>query len=51
MKESFEDVLQRSRNEGISDLNCIVFKLPIDLDFSHLIEFNRKIDFILNNCT
>ena len=51
MKESFKDVLRRSRNEGISDLNCIVFKLPFDLDFSHLIEFNRKINFILNFCT
>ena len=51
MKESFKDVLRRSRNEGISDLNCIVLKLPFDLDFSHLIEFNRKINFILNFCT
>lgn len=43
LRNSFERVLKKSENEGLSDMNCLVFKVPIDLDFSHLINYNRKI--------
>lgn len=41
LRQSFEKVMKKSEDEGLSDLNCIVFKVPIELDFSHLINYNR----------
>lgn len=42
MKKSLDNVLKKSNAEGISDLKCIIIKVPIILDFSHLIDYNRK---------
>ena len=42
LNNSLEKVLKRSEEEGLSDLNCIVIKVSLELDFSHLINYNRK---------
>jgi hypothetical protein len=42
VKRSFEEALKVATDEGISDLNCAVFRLPFHLDYSKIIDFNRK---------
>lgn len=42
LKEAFDRVIKKSEVEGITDLNCISIKVPIELDFSNLINYNRK---------
>ena len=43
LKNAFDEVIKKSKAEGITDLNCIVIKVPIELDFSNLINYNRKV--------
>lgn len=42
LKSVFDEVIKKSQLEGITDLNCVVFKVPIELDFSNLINYNRN---------
>ena len=46
LKEAFDRVIKKSEVEGITDLNCISIKVPIELDFSNLINYNRKSNFV-----
>ncbi len=43
LRRALENVKKKSESEGLMDLNCIVIKVPINLDYSHLIDYNRKI--------
>ena len=43
VKRSFDEAMKIATDEGIADLNCAVFRLPFHLDYSKIIDFNRKI--------
>ena len=49
LKDAFEKVLRKSETEGITDLNCISIKIPIELDFSNLINYNRILNHSILN--
>lgn len=38
-----ERAVKTSQSEGICDLSCIIVKVPIELDFASLIDYNRNI--------
>lgn len=42
LRFSLEKAFKLADHEGLSDMNCIVIKIIIDLDYSQLINYNRN---------